>query len=450
MSGYLLHDEATLSQIARDAVCRARRSGFDQAVCVAREFAGLTIKVKNGVPETAVRDGGQSVSVTVFDGGRTGTATTSTLTTQAVQTAVERAIAIARQVESDAAAGCADSEWLARDGRDVELYAPSGLPAADIAAAAKAIEDAAIDASATQPARVMEAGAVSQDSRWARAIGADFCRAASASSQSRWCVAIAERDGAMNRAAWRSAERRTDRLAPPQAIGATAVALAARKLGARAVKTQAAPVLLDATIAGSLVREFCGGLFGAPQHQKSTFLADAIGQRVLASHLDLVEDPFEPFGMASGGCDSEGVAGMHRFVVREGVVEDYFLSSRWARKLGRRSTGNADGTWNLFLTSRTTTNGDDLAGMLRRLGRGLWVTEFLGGRCDPVTGTYSKAVAGFWVEDGEAAFPVQDVTIAGELATMLDHIRFVGADVYRDGAVRTGSILLGDMKIAGR
>ncbi len=449
MSGYLLHDEAMLSQIARDAVAHARRLGFDQSVCVAREFAGLTIKVKDGRPETAVRDGGQSVSVTVFDGGRTGTAGTSTLTPQAIHTAVERAVAIARQVESDADAGCADPEWLARNGREVELYAPSGLSAADIAAAAKAIEDAALAASAARPVRIMEAGATSHDSRWARAIGADFCRSASASNQSRWCVAIAERDGAMSRAAWRSVERRTDHLLAAETIGATAVAHAVRKLGARAVATQAAPVLLDAAIAGSLVREFCGGLFGAAQHQKSTVLADAMGRRALAAHLDLVEDPFEPFGMASGGCDGEGVAGMHRFVVREGVVEGYFLSSRWARKLGLRSTGNADGTWNLFLTSRLAGKADDTAAMLRRLDRGLWVTEFLGGRCDPVTGTYSKAVAGFWVEDGEVVFPVQDVTIAGDLATMLGHIRFVGSDVYRDGAVRTGAILLDDMKIAG-
>jgi PmbA protein len=449
-AGYLLHDEATLSQFVVDAVGHARRLGMSQATAAAREVAGLTLRVKGGIPETTVRDGGQSLSVTVFDGGRTGTANSSTLTPRAIRTAVERAAAIARQVEPDDEAGPADLEWLARDPREVELYAPSGLSAAEIGTGAAMIEAAAVDAAAAHPARVMEAGAASHDSRWARAIGDDFCRSASASVQNRWCIVIAERDEVMARGAWKSNERRTERLLPDETIGATAVAHAVRKLGARAIETQTAPVLLDATVAGSLVREFCGGLFGAPQHQKSTFLADAMGRRVLAAHLDLVEDPFEPFGMASGACDSEGVAGMNRHVVRAGVVEGYFLSSRWARKLGRRSTGNADGTWNLSLASRMASGDDDLAAMLRRLDRGLWVTEFLGGRVNPVTGTYSKAAAGFWVEDGKAVFPVQDITIAGDLAAMLGQIRAVGADVHREGAIRSGSILLDEMKIAGR
>jgi PmbA protein len=194
----------------------------------------------------------------------------------------------------------------------------------------------------------------------------------------------------------------------------------------------------------------CGQLSGPSQFQRKTFLPDAMGQVIAASHLSVTEDPFEPFGLASTAFDDEGVAGEHRDIVRDGVVAGLFLDTRMARKLGRASTGNAGGMRNLTLGSSLTAPGDDLDVMLRKLGTGLWLTRFMGGGVDPATGGYSRAAVGFWVEHGQVVRPVQGFTVAGNLRDMFKAISAVGADVYRDGLVRAGSILLPDMQIAGR
>jgi PmbA protein len=207
---------------------------------------------------------------------------------------------------------------------------------------------------------------------------------------------------------------------------------------------------VDAPVASSLVRELCGQLSGSAQFRRMTFLPDAIGQPLAAAHLTLEEDPFEPYGLASAAFDSEGVAGARRAVVRAGVVEGLFLDTRLGRKLGRPSTGNAGGLRNLTLTSSTTAAGDDLPGMLRKLGTGLWLTRFMGGGSNPATGAYSRAAAGFWVENGEVVRPVHGFTVAGNLQDLLKAIVAVGGDVHRDGAIRVGSILLPELQVAGR
>lgn len=450
--GYLLQDEATLKQIVRDAVAYAGQLGFDQVVASANESAGVTIKVRGGVPESAVRDGGQGLSVMVFDHGRLGAASTGTLTTEALRETVRHAIAIARHVVPDEQAGLADPEWLAYDADPVALYAPSGLSAADVSDVAIAVEAAALHVEGPRGVhvRVLEAGAASHDSCSAHAIGKDFCRGVSASVHSRWCVAVAERGGEMVRDHWTSVDRRVGSLDSAEAIARLAVGGATRKLGARPLSSRGARVLLHSRIAASFVHELCGALGGAAQHQKTTFLSAPLGKDVLPAHVDLTENPFEPYGLASGACDSEGVAAQCRHIVRGGVVEGYFLSSLWARKLGMRSTGNANGAWNLTLTSRNSNGSDDLNAMLRRLDCGLLVTEFLGGKVNSVTGAYSKAVTGFWVEGGAIAFPVHDITIAGNIIEMIRELEVIGTDVHRAGAIRTGSILLGSIQIAGR
>ena len=233
-------------------------------------------------------------------------------------------------------------------------------------------------------------------------------------------------------------------------MGRIAAEKALGMLGAEGLATRRVPVLVDAPVASSLVRDMCGQLSGAAQFRRMTFLPDAVGRQLAASHLTLEEDPFEPYGLASGTFDSEGVPGTHRAVVRSGMVEGLFLDTRMARKLGRASTGNAGGMRNLRLTSSTTQPGDDLAAMLRKLGTGLWLTRFMGGGSNPATGVYSQAAAGFWVENGHVVRPVHGFTVAGNLQEMLKAIVAVGADVHREGAIRVGSILLLDMQVAGR
>lgn len=449
---YLLRSEADLLDVAAQAADHARRVGAESVTAIANEQAGTTIRVRDGRPSSSVRDGGHTLSVTVFDGGRSGSASTEAIDSDSIKRAVEQAHAIARQVEPDPEAGLADPAWLACSGGDVPLFAPSGRAPTELATVALAIEAEALEQASRQSAtvRVYEAAASSVDMRWARVTSDGFARADSASLQARNCIAIAEAYGAMTRDWWDAMARREDDLPDITMIAREAVTRSVAKLGVKALSTRSAPVLLDARIANSLVFELVGGLTGSAQQQRSTFLLDSIGSQRLAQHIDIVEDPFEPYGLASAAWDSDGVAASRRHIVGAGVIEGYFLNARSARKLGTRSTGNAEGPTNLTLISRNCAPDDDITVMLRKLDRGLWVTQFLGGQANNTTGSYSKAAEGFWVENGEVVHPVHDITIAGDLPTMLKGIAAVGSDQYRQGSVRTGSILLDTMRIAGR
>lgn len=448
--GYLLQSEDSLVDAVAYAIERSAAAGAGDAIAMVSEQAGISLTVAGGKVETAVRDGHQSLRVTVYANGRTGVASTESLSRSAIELAVEQAAAMARQLERDPEAGLADRGALAWETPDVPLFAPSGHSAEDLTEAAMAIEQAAVSTATRDAVRVSEAGAASQDMRFALATSQGFCRWGSGSVQRRWCQTIAQRGEDMRQGSWSSVDRRADHLRPAADVGRIAAEKALGMLGAEGLSTRRVPVLLDAPMASSLVRDLCGQLTGSAQFRRMTFLPDAMGQSLAAAHLTLEEDPFEPYGLASAAFDSEGVAGARRAVVRAGVVEGLFLDTRLGRKLGRASTGNASGMRNLTLTSTTTEPGDDLPGMLRKLGTGLWLTRFMGGGSNPATGVYSRAAAGFWIENGEVVRPVHGFTVAGNLQDMLKAIVAVGSDIHRDGAIRVASILLPDLQIAGR
>ncbi len=448
--GYLLQSEADLAKAVTYAVERSTALGAGGAIARVNEGGGISITVANGEVENAVRDGNQSLQITVFLEGRTGMASTESLSRNAIDRVVEQAISMARQLEPDEEAGLADRDTLAWESPSVPLFAPSGHNAMELTDAAMAIE-AAVKATATADAvRVSEAGAASQDARFALATSQGFCRTGSSSMQHRWCQTIAQRGDEMKQGHWSSSVRRIEELESAEQVGHLAAKRALDMLGAEGLTTRRAPVLIDATVAASLVREMCGQLSGGAQFQRMTFLPDAMGQVLTTAHLSVTEDPFEPFGLASAAFDSEGVAGTRRDIIRDGVVKGLFLDTRMGRKLGRASTGNAGGMRNLALISSLTAPTDDLTAMLRKMGTGLWLTRFMGGGSNPATGVYSRAAAGFWVENGQVTQAVQGFTVAGNLQEMFKAIVAVGADTYRDGAIRVGSILLPDMQIAGR
>lgn len=448
--GYLLQSEGTLAEAVTYAIERSAALGVGEAIAMVSEQGGITLTVAGGKVETAVREGNQSLRITVYADGRTGVASTESLSRSAIDRVVEQAAAMARQLEPDADAGLADRAALAWETPAVPLFAPSNQSAEELTEAALAIEAAALATATADQLRVSEAGAASQDMRFALATSQGFCRTGSGSVQQRWCQTIAQRGDDMRQGHWSSSDRRLEGLLHGADVGRIAAEKALGMLGAEGLATRRVPVLVDAPVASSLVREMCRQLSGAAQFQRMTFLPDAIGKQLAASHLTLEEDPFEPYGLASSTFDSEGVPGSRRAVVRSGMVEGLFLDTRMARKLGRASTGNAGGMRNLTLTSALTEPGDNLAAMLRKLGTGLWLTRFMGGGSNPATGVYSQAAAGFWVENGQVVRPVHGFTVAGNLQDMLKAIVAVGADVHREGAIRVGSILLPDMQIAGR
>ncbi len=260
---------------------------------------------------------------------------------------------------------------------------------------------------------------------------------------------IAGTGAGMQRDAWYSSMRDAAELAAPEAVGRYAAERALARLKSRKIATCEVPVLFEAPVAGGLLGAYVQATSGGSLYRKASFLPDSLGRPVLAAHLDIGEDPHQPRGKASAPFDDEGVRTAARQVVEGGVVCSYFLSSYSARKLGLRTTGHAGGSQNLVLESRLTGAADDLEAMLRRLHRGLFVTELMGQGVNYVTGDYSRGAAGFWVEDGRIAFPVQEVTIAGNLRQMLLDIVAVGADAYTQGAKTTGSVLLARMKVAG-
>jgi PmbA protein len=238
-------------------------------------------------------------------------------------------------------------------------------------------------------------------------------------------------------------------LASPEAIGRYAAERALSRLKARKIATTECPVLFESPLAAGLLGAFVQAISGGALYRKSSFLLDSLGKQVLPKHINIFEDPFIKGGKGSSPFDEEGVRVKARSVVDAGVVQGYFLGSYSARKLGMKTTGNAGGSHNLTLTSRHTKAGDDLDAMIKKLGTGLFVTELMGSGVNYVTGDYSRGASGFWVENGEIAYPVQEITIAGNMKAMLKGIQAVGADTYNYGAKTIGSVLLGKMKVAG-
>jgi PmbA protein len=253
----------------------------------------------------------------------------------------------------------------------------------------------------------------------------------------------------MQRDAWYSSMRDARELAAPEVVGRYAAERALSRLKSRKVATCEVPVLFEAPVATGLLGAYVQATSGGSLYRKASFLLDSLGQRILPAHVDIDEDPHILRGKGSAPFDDEGVRTSARKVVEAGIVCSYFLSSYSARKLGLRTTGHAGGSQNLALKSRLTRPADDLDAMLRKLGRGLFVTELMGQGVNYVTGDYSRGAAGFWVEDGRIAFPVHEITIAGNLRQMFQDLAWVGADVYTQGSKACGSVLLSSMKLAG-
>ncbi len=438
-------------EMVDDTLRIARELGASDAGVEVSEGTGLSVSVRLGQLENVERNRDKSLGVTVYLGRRRGNASTSDFSPAAIRRTVQAAYDIARFTAEDPAAGLPDADDLATPdeaSRDLDLFHPWAVDAAAAAEIARRCEAAALGVD-RRIANSEGAGVSAQQSHFQAGNSRGF-RGGYASSRHYLSVSpIAGRGRDMQRDAWYSSMRDPSELAAPEAVGRYAAERALARLKSRRVPTGEVPVLFEAPVASGLVGSFVGAVSGGALYRKASFLVDSLGQAVLADHLDLREDPHVPKGKGSAPFDDEGVHTRPRTVVDGGVVQGYFLSSYSARKLGMRTTGHAGGAQNLVLTSRLTRPGDDLDAMLRRLDRGLFVTELMGQGVNAVTGDYSRGAAGFWVEGGRIAFPVHEVTIAGNLKQMLRDIAAVGADAYTQGSRTTGSLLVSRMKLAG-
>ncbi|HRD83659.1 MAG TPA: metalloprotease PmbA [Rubrivivax sp.] len=438
-------------QMVEDILAMARRMGASDAGVEVSEGVGLSVSVRKGELESVERNRDKSLGVSVYLGQRRGNASTSDFSTEAVSRTVQAAFDIARFTAEDPAAGLPEAADLATAdevGRDLDLFHPWTIDATAAAQLARRCEAAALSTS-RRITNSEGAGVSAQQSHFWAGNSRGFRGGYASSRHSISVSPIAGRGRGMQRDSWYSSMRDPAELAAPEAVGRYAAERALSRLASRRLPTSEVPVLFESVVAAGLLGAFVQATSGGALYRKASFLLDSLGVQALPGHVDLDEDPHQVKGKASAPFDDEGVRTTPRRVVDGGVVQGYFLSTYSARKLGMRTTGHAGGSHNLRLSSRQTDPGDDLPAMIRKLHRGLFVTELMGHGVNMVTGDYSRGAAGFWVEDGQLAFPVQEITIAGQLRDMLTGIVAVGADVYVQGGKSVGSLLVDRMTLAG-
>lgn len=437
--------------LADAALACARKLGASDAAVQVSESCGLSVSVRMGALENVERNRDKSLSITVHLGDRRGGASTSDFSPAAIEQTVRAAADLARYTAQDPFGALPDADLICpaqaqRD--DLELFFPWAIDADAARELALCAEDAA-RATDRRISNSEGASVAAQQSHFWAAHTHGFRGGYATSRHSLSVVPIAGRGADMQRDYWYSSQRDPADLAAPQRVGRYAAERALSRLHPRRIATGEYPVLFEAPLAAGLLGHFVQAISGGALYRRTSFLLDSLHQPVWPAHIDVLEDPFVKRGKASSPFDDEGVRVAARHVVEAGVVGGYFLGSYSARKLGLSSTGNAGGSHNLVLRSRLTYPGDDLEAMLRKLGRGLFVTELLGSGVNPVTGDYSRGASGFWVEGGRIEHPVQEVTIAGNIKQMLAQVVAVGADAYTHGGKTTGSVLIERMRVAG-
>lgn len=436
---------ATLQQISRDILDHAKLGGATACECNVSDGFGQTVTVRHNEVETIEYNRDKGLSVTVYIGQKRGNASTSDFSPQAINDTVAAALSIARYTAEDDCAGLADPKLFAQTFPDLDLYHPWSLPVEDAIELARKCEAAALGVD--KRISNSEGASISlSESQFIYANSLGFMAGYPLSRQSVSCSVIAEQDKAMQRDYWYSVARDVADLELVDVVGKKAGERTVARLGARKIPTCEVPVLFEAPVASSLMNHFVGAVSGGSLYRKSSFLLDSVGQQVFAPNIQIRELPFIKKGLASGVFDDEGVATVERNVVENGVVQGYFLGSYSARKLGLQTTGNSGGSHNLVLENGAP---EDFAALLKKMDKGLLVTELMGSGVNGVTGDYSRGASGFWVEGGEIQYPVEEITIAGNVKDILLGIVGVGNDTLVRGSKKCGSILVDKMMIAG-
>ena len=435
---------AQLEPWLAQALEQARQQGASAAEAGVSVSRGLSVTVRKNEVESLEFHHDRGLSLTVYFAQRSGSASTADLSAAGLKQAVVAACAIARASGEDPCSGLADAKRLATSFPELDLDHPWDIGADDAIELARQCEAAAlaVDARITQ-----SEGASLHSSRgielYANTHG--FLGERRSADHYLSCSAIASENDKMQRDDWYSTARHPDDLETTAAVGRKAGQRALARLGSRKLGTRQAPVLFTPDMARGLFGHFVSAVSGGALYRKASFLLDKSGEQIFAPQVRLVQQPFIPRGAASATFDQEGVATRERVLVERGVLQGYVLGSYSARKLGLESTGNAGGVFNLVVEPGSK-GFDEL---LRDMGTGLMVTELMGQGINPVTGDYSRGAAGFWVENGAVAYPVDEITIAGNLAEMFKNIQAIGNDVDIRGGIRTGSVLIEPMTIAG-
>ncbi len=443
-----IHTQDQLKQLARDVLAFAKEMGGTDAAVEISEGSGLSVSVRRGKIETIEQNKDKGMGVTVYIGQKRGNASTSDFSPAALRATVDAAYNIAKFTAEDDCAGLADADMLEMSPRDLRLCYPWLVTTEEAVVLAQRAEAAAF-AVDRRISNSEGASVHAQQSHFVAANSRGFIGGYPFSRHTLSVAPIAGKGAKMQRDDWYTSVRDAKNMAEPEQVGRYAAERALARLNARKLDTRTCPVLFEAPLAAGLLASFVQATSGGSLYRKSTFLLDSLGTEVFPSHIQVLEDPHVPGGVGSAPFDDEGVKTVRREVVKNGVVQGYFLSSYSARKLGMKTTGNAGGSHALTLTSTATARADDFAGMIRKMGRGLLVTELMGQGTNYVTGDYSRGASGFWVENGVIQYPVEEITIAGNMKDMFRQIVAVGNDVLTRGNKSTGSILIENMVVAG-
>ena len=433
-----------LSAIAEQLLGRCQAAGASQAEVSCNEDSGLSVNVRLGEVETVEATRDRGIAVTVYFDKRKGSASTADLRDDSLAATVAQACAIARHTEEDPAAGLADAELMASTQREFDSWHPAAFDAERAIGIARAAEAAGREVDA----RIGNSDGASANANATISVYANshgFLGAERSTSYSIGCALIAGEGEAMQRDSWYSVALAESDLESPQAVGRKAAQRTLERLDPQSLPTGEVPVLFAAEMARSLIGHYLGAVSGGALYRKASFLLDSAGTRVFPDWFGIDELPFLPRGFRSAAFDAEGVATRESPLVRDGIVQRYVLGSYSARKLGLATTANAGGVHNLQVRA----NAGGLDELVQGMGRGLLVTELMGQGVNAITGDYSRGAAGFWIEGGRIACPVDGITIAGNLKTMFGAIEAVGSDIDLRSHVRTGSILLGRMTVAG-
>ena len=443
-TGKQIEGRGELEAVVAAILDQAKRQGATAAEAGVSAESGLSVTVRLGEVETVEHNRDKGLGVTVYFGQRKGSASTSDYAPQAIEETVRAACDIARYTAEDPAAGLADAALMAQHIPDLDLYHPWDVDAERAIELAQECEAAAraVDARITN-SEGATVGSHSGYRVYANSHG--FLGAYPSSRHSVSCAVIADDGHGMQRDYWYTTARDAHDLESVRKVGARAGERTVRRLGGQRLSTRQAPVLFVAEVAGGLFGQFIRAVRGESLYRKSSFLLDSLGQQIFPDFIRIHEQPHLKKALGSAPFDSEGVATQARDIVSAGVLQGYVLDSYSARKLGMQTTANAGGVHNLTIEP----GADDFAALLRRMGTGLVVTEMMGMGVNLVTGDYSRGAAGFWVERGEIQYPVEEITVAGNLRDMFRQIVMVGSDVDTRGNTRTGSVLIENMTIGG-
>ncbi|MEE4378969.1 MAG: metalloprotease PmbA [Candidatus Competibacteraceae bacterium] len=440
-----LPEQAQLESLVAYALAIAAEQGATAAEAAVNCSSALSVTVRLGEVDTLEQQRDRGLGITVYLNQCKGSASTSDWKREAVADTVRAACDIARHTGADPYSGLADPEQLAKEVPDLDLFYPWALSAEQAIELAMACEAAAL----SQDQRVRNSEGASVTSTRGQAVYGNshgFCGGYPTTRHSISCSVIAQDDSGMQRDYWFSSARDRADLEAVEAVGQQAAERAVRRLNSRRLSTCQVPVLFAPEMARGVFGHFISAIRGGALYRKSSFLVDQLGQQIFPDFLRIHEQPHLLKALGSAPFDSEGVATHTRDLVTDGVLQGYVLDSYSARRLGMQTTGNAGGIHNVSVDSGTL----DLTGLLQQMDTGLLVTHLMGQGINPVTGDYSRGAAGFWVEGGEIRYPVEEITIAGNLREMFAHIVAVGNDVDKRGNIRCGSLLLEQMTVAGQ